>query len=206
MTEAEKRTTNIAIRASIEGIVDILGTNGAKILFKNAGLIHVFENPPGYDWNPSITIPEQASIYSEVANLLGLNGAISLWRRMGYTVLKFAVEVGHTLDAYKDLPQDEKFYKEMELFTIGSGKGRVVKNDDGSVDFDCFDCIHCAGYKTKRPMCSHYVGFIQYISDWAYGKGVYIARETKCKAMGDGTCYFQFEKIDEFTVGRVIKG
>ena len=80
MDDSEKKATNIAIRASLDGIIDILGKNGAKIIFRNAGILHVFENPPEYNWEPCVTIPEQAKIYTEISNLVGYNGAMGVWR------------------------------------------------------------------------------------------------------------------------------
>jgi predicted hydrocarbon binding protein len=194
MGDPQKKTTNIAVRASLDGIVDILGKNGAKIVFRNAGLLTVFENPPDYNWEPSITIPEQAHIYTEIANLVGYKGALGIWRRTGYSVMKCVSENGQIMSQLKGLSPVELFSKSLEFFVIGSGKGKVVRHPDGTDDFDCFDCIHCSGSTFDRPMCTHYEGFIQYIADIAFGKDVYIARETKCMARGDETCYFTLVK------------
>ena len=194
MPEQEKRTTNIAIRATIDGIIEILGENAAKIMLRDTGLLYLLENKPEYNFDPCITIPEQAMIYSSIPNLLGFTGALGVWRRIGYTVIKYAREIGRAFDTFDDLSPNEKFMRGMELFVIASGKGRLVQTEDGKVEFDCFDCIHCKGYELDRPMCSHYEGFIQYIADYAYGKNVYRAKETECKACGASTCYFRLEK------------
>ncbi len=193
-TEEVKMASCIAIRAAIDAIKEIVGDNGARILFRNIGFSHLYENPPDYSWEPCITVPEQAKIYDELVHLLGLNGAISIWRRIGYTNLKYAVEIGHVLDAFKDLEEKEKFQRGMEIFCAASGKGRLVQGDDGLVDFDCPDCLLCEHYETDRVMCSVYEGTTQYILDWAFGKGVYTVREIKCKGKGDDTCYFKVGK------------
>ncbi len=190
MGEAPKMATNMAVRAAIDGIHEIVGDNGAKILFRNIGFSHLYENPPGYTWEPCLTVPEQARIYAEVINLVGLNGGIGIWRRIGYTNIKYSVEIGHVLDAFKDLPPVEKYLRGMEIFCAASGKGKAVPRPDGLVDFDCPDCLLCEGYKTQRPMCAVYEGTTQYMVDFAFGKGVYQVRETKCIAKGDETCYF----------------
>jgi len=194
MGEAPKMATNMAIRAAIDGIHEIVGDNGAKILFRNIGFSHIYENPPGYTWEPCMTVPEQAKIYTEVINLVGPNGAIGIWRRIGYTNIKYSVEIGHVLDAFKDLPAPEKFLRAMEIFCAASGKGKLVQREDGLVDFDCPDCLLCSGHKSERPMCSVYEGTTQYMADWALGKGAYQVRETKCMARGDETCYFNLIK------------
>ena len=194
MGDEEKMATNMAIRSVVDGIHEIVGDNGAKILFRNIGMSHIYETPPDYTWEPCLTIPEQANIYNEVPNLVGLNGAIGIWRRIGYTNLKYAVEIGHVLDAFKDLEEKDKYQRGLEIFCAASGKGKPVPRDDGLFDFDCPDCLLCEGYKSERVMCSVYEGTTQYVLDWAFGKGVYMIRETKCKSMGDDTCYFEIKK------------
>ena len=191
MDDAQKRTTCLAVRASLDGIAELLGKNGAKIIFRNAGLLHVFENPPDYTWDPSITIPEQAKIYTEIADLVGYKGALAIWRRIGYSVMKCVAERGKLLVQFDGLPPLEKFSKSLELFVVGSGKGKVVHLPDGRAEFDCFDCLHCQGCDYDRPMCTHYEGFIQYLADVSFGKDVYQAKEITCKAKRDETCYFK---------------
>jgi predicted hydrocarbon binding protein len=197
MEDQPKRATKLAIRASLDGITDILGKNGAKIIFRSAGLLDVFENPPEYSWDPSITIPEQARIYTEIANLVGYNGALAVWRRTGYTVMKRVTEEMRLAEQFKDLPPLEKFSKSLALFVIGSGKGKVVEVTGKPDEFDCFDCMHCSGCDFNRPMCTHYEGFIQYIADTAFGKDAYIAREVSCMALGDKSCYFRLVEKEE---------
>lgn len=195
MIGQEKMATNLGVRGGLDAIREILGDNGTKILFRNIGLLHIYENPPEYTWEPCITIPEQASIYTEVENLVGLNGAHGIWRRIGFTTIKYIDQYGHVFDAIDNLPAGEKFNMALNMFVAGSGKGRVVVNDEGLYDLDVFDCIHCKGHKTKRPMCNHYVGHIQYIADRMFGPNVFMVRETKCKALGDETCYIAARRI-----------
>jgi predicted hydrocarbon binding protein len=194
MSEEVKMATNMAIRAAIDSISEILGQKGAGIIFRNIGFSDIFENPPDYNWEPCIPTTEQVKIYSELVNLLGLNGAMGIWRRIGYANIKYAVEIGHVLDAYEDLPKKEKFFEAERLFCLASGKGKAVANDETGSDLDIFDCLLCTGYTSDKPICSLYEGIMQYGCDWAYGKGVYIAREVKCKAKGDDTCYFVLMK------------
>ena len=82
----------------------------------------------------------------------------------------------------------------MELFVAASGKGRLIANESGPVDFDCYDCLLCHEYTSDRPMCSVYAGVMSYIADWAYGKGEYIGTEISCMGKGDETCYFTLMK------------
>lgn len=189
--EITKMTSNMAIRAAVDGVLEIMGDNGAKILFRNIGMENLYEAPPEYNLEPCITVPEQAKIYNEVVHLVGLNGAIGIWRRLGYTNIRYAHEIGHILDYFNDLPDpNERFEKGVEIFVAASGKGRIITKKSAPADFDCFDCLLCDGYHSDRPMCSVYAGVMTYIADWAYGKGKYIGTETSCIGKGDDTCYF----------------
>jgi predicted hydrocarbon binding protein len=194
MSPEERMATNMAIRAALVAIDEIIGGNATKIIFTKAGYESIYNNPPEFNFEPCIKVTEQAAIYRVIMDLMGLQGGSVLWRRIGYTAMKYAVEVGHILDSFTSLPLNEKFNKGMEIFVLGSGKGKLVMNDEGIVEFDSFDCFSCEGYNSKRPVCFHYEGAIQYLSDWALGKGVYVAREILCKAKGDDTCYVKLVK------------
>jgi hypothetical protein len=193
MTDQERLTTCISIRGCVDSIVEIMGQNGAKVIFRAAGHPEFSDQPPPYTWDPCISMEEQADLYNQVAHVVGLNGAIGIWRRIGYTAFRYADEQGHGLDSLKDLPPDEAFKKGLELYSAATGKGRVVKNDLGRYDFDVFNCSICKSFKSDRPICTAFGGVVQYVADRAYGKGAFQVQETKCMAVGDESCYFVLE-------------
>ena len=192
----EKMVSNIAIRGVLDAILEIMGDNGGRIIFRNIGLSNIYENPPPYDFNPCITERERDKIIAEVANILGLSGALGVWRRIGFIGTKYAQEMKHILDSFAEFEPDEKFFKALELWSLATGEGRIVKQDDGKFGFDVYDCLTCKIYKSERPICATTAGALQYISDWAYGEKKYIIKETKCKAMGDETCYYSLITVD----------
>ena len=195
MSDQVKMATNMSIRSAIDSITEIMGLNGTRIVFRNIGLSHLVDNPPGYTWDPCIPTTEQVRIYLELIPMVGLNGAVSIWRRIGHMNIKYVVEVGHAVDHLVSLPPDEKIQKALELFTMGSGKGKVIINEQtGAAELDLSDCLLCEGRMAQRPICSLYEGVMQYIADWAYGKRIYSARETSCMAKGDERCYFVLKK------------
>lgn len=196
MASDERMATNMAIRAAIVAIEEIMGKNATKIVFDKANKTSLFQNPPDYNFEPCIKVSEQATIYRAIMDLMGYKGGIVLWRRIGYFVMKYPVEMGHIFDSFAALPPVEKFNKGMEIFAMASGKGKLVTGPEGMSEFDCFDCFSCEGYTYTRPVCSHFEGVVQYISDWAFGKNVYLARETLCMAKGDETCYVKLVKKD----------
>jgi predicted hydrocarbon binding protein len=194
MNDEGKMATNMSIRAAVDSITEIMGENGALIIFKDAGLEELYVHPPDYNWEPCIHVDQQTQIFRAVEKLVGLTGAVGIWRRIGYKGIEYAHEIGHLLDAFESLSEDEKYLKGSEIFAAATGKGRVIVTDEGCVDFDGSDCILCEPYHSKRPVCSVYVGILQYVADWAYGKGTHVVHETQCRAMGDATCYYRLRK------------
>ncbi len=199
MAGDEKMATNMSMRAAVECVTEIMGENGARMIFRNAGIEHVYNSPPPYDWSPCIPISLQTQVYIEVANLIGLKGALSIWRRIGYAGVKSANEIGHLFDSFKDLPTDERYNKCTEVLSTAIGKGKTVMSGTGKVDFDGFDCTLCSPYYSSdinRAVCFVYTGVFQYIADWVYGKNAAQVIETKCRAKGDDTCYYQLKEAD----------
>ncbi len=196
MAEQVKMATNMAIRGAVDAMVEIMGKNGTEVLFRNAGLAHIVQNPPEYNFEPCIPTTEQIKFYMNIVDVMGLNGAISLWRRIAYTVMQYAVERGHMLDNFNALAELEKFHEGLKIFSVISGKGTSVLKDNEPDELTVPDCFMCLEYKnkTKRSMCAVYEGAIQFLADWAFGKGKYLSRETKCMAKGDEVCYFALEK------------
>ena len=125
--------------------------------------------------------------------IVGINGTIGIWRRIGYRGIQYASEICGLLRPFEVLAPNEKYLKGAEIFAMATGKGRVVQNGNG-VDFDGYDRVMCEPYRVGRSVCSAYTGILQYISDWAYGKNVYPVNETRYRAKGDDTCYYQLVK------------
>lgn len=193
MAEQTKMATCISIRGTVDGITEIMGENGAKVVLRAAGHPEYSEQPPPYTWDPCITLDEQLELYNQVAGVVGLNGAIGIWRRIAYTGFSYVDQKAHALDHLNGLAPDEVFVKGMELYSAASGKGKVIPNAAGRADFDVFNCALCKSFTTDRAMCTGFGGVMQYMADRAYGKGAFTVRETQCMAMGDKTCYFVLE-------------
>ena len=198
MTDEGKMATNMSMRAAVDCVTEVMGENGARIIFRNAGIENLYNSPPPYDWNPCIPINQQTQLYIEIADLVGLKGALSIWRRIGYAGIKSANEIGHLLDSLKDLPPDEKYNKAAGIISAAIGKGKTLMGPAGVVEFDGFDCTLCSPYYNSEfhlPVCFVYTGLLQYVADMAYGKNKAQVVETKCKAKGDDTCYYELKKL-----------
>ncbi len=194
MGEEEKTVTNISIRAAYDSLEEILGKNARNIIMRNAGLHRAIESPPDYTWDKEFTNREQLSIYQEAAKLIGKVGIQGVFRQIGFRSAEITIVKFKVLDSIKELPPDEKFDRCLEFLTSAINRGRLVKIANGTSAFDNFDCTACEGIESTKPYCSQYTGTIQFLSDWSYGKGEYIAEEVKCKAVGDETCLFELKK------------
>jgi len=187
-------TLNLIVRAEMDAVIDILGENAAAIVYRKADLIDVFNNPPEYDFEPGLTRGERARIYHEIADLVGLNGAVSVWRRLGYGATKCSDEIGGMMNYVEGADEKERFISALELYSRSMGTGRIVTDDPDGIGFDLAECFTCKGYKSPRPICSLAAGSIQYMADAVFGKKKFIVEEKTCMATGGDTCYYVLKK------------
>jgi predicted hydrocarbon binding protein len=190
----EKTVTNMAIRSAYDVVCEIVGENARDMIFRDAGLTRVLESPPNYTWDKEFTNEEQIGIYKETINLIGPVGGQGILRLIGYKAVETPVVKFGILNHMKDLPKEERLLKAVQLLQVAINKGRVIEDHNGFPAYDVFDCLICAGVESPKTFCSNHAGAIQFVTDWVYGKGVYLARETKCKAKGDETCLIEIEK------------
>lgn len=190
----ENTVTNIAIRASYDSIGQIVGERARDMIFKKVGLESVLESPPDYTWDKNFTNEQQLNIYTETVNLVGAVGAQGILRLIGYKNAETSIVKFGIFNHLEALPEAERIVKGFEFLQVAINKGRVVEQPGQLPVFDVFDCLMCAGVTSRKPYCSMYAGALQFITDWVYGKGVYLVRETKCGALGNDTCLFEVEK------------
>jgi predicted hydrocarbon binding protein len=192
--EQEKTVTNLAMRSAYETVSEVVGENARDMIFKKVGLTRILESPPEYNWDKEFTNEEHISIYAEVIDLVGAVGAQGILRLIGYRAVENPVTRFGILDHLKDLPKEERIAKGFDLLRVAINRGRVVNGTNGLPQFDVADCLICDGRTSRKPYCSNYSGSLQFITDWVYGKGIYLVREVKCKALGDDTCLFEIEE------------
>ena len=190
----EKTVTNLSIRAAFDSLGEVVGENARAIIFRGCGLTRVVQSPPPYDWNKEFTNAEQLSIFQETMKLIGKVGAQGVIRQIGYKNAANLERLG-VLAHLAGLPPEEKYTKCLELLSVAINRGRVVTDAAGRIAFDVFDCTACQGAKSDKPYCSQYAGAIQFFAEWSLGRGKYRVIETRCKAMGDDTCFLELRDI-----------
>lgn len=191
----EKTVTNLSIRAAYDSLAEVVGENARAIIFRGCGLSRLLESPPPYDWNKEFTNQQQLSIFQETIKLIGKIGAQGVIRQIGYKNA-FNLEKLNVLAHLKDLGPEEKYTKCLELLSIAINRGRVARNSAGTVALDVHDCTACQGASSDKPYCSQYAGALQFFADWSFGKAKYQVIESKCKAMGDETCFLELKERD----------
>jgi predicted hydrocarbon binding protein len=194
MTQGEKTVTNLAIRSVYDSLAEIMGEKARNIIFRAAGFSRLIGAPPEYTWDKEFTSREQLSIYQEIVRLVGPVGSQGILRQVGYKNAELLVVRFGVFDHLKDLPPEEKYEKSLELLSLGIGRGKVAKDDQGKTVFDVFNCTVCEGETSRRPYCSNYSGAISFYAGWSFGKRRFVVIETKCKAMGDDTCFFELKE------------
>ena len=117
-TDTIRMATNASVRAAIDGLKEIIGDNGTRVVFKKAGLSSFLENPPAYDFNPCITSEDQAKVFLVTTDIMGIHGAKNIFRRIGVRSLTYSSEMGRVFDVFLSLPERERFQKCLETFSL----------------------------------------------------------------------------------------
>ena len=190
---ADKTVGNIVIRLTLDASEEVLGTNGLKAILNFSKMAHLLENKPDYSFEKNFTDDEFRAVSSSFVEVLGLDGGRAIFRLIGKSIGKNTIKIGG-YESIKDLPPDEKLFKAIELYSLVSGRGKVMKEGDVIV-YDNPQCTLCAKVKHDHPICSLYNGYLDTTIEWSGVKGKKTV-ETACMAMGDKSCRFEILPVD----------
>ena len=96
----EKTVSNMVIRLLLDSTEDIMGTNGLKALLNYAKMPHLIEDKPEYNLEKNYTDKEYGTLTSNWYKILGNSGAKAVFRLIGRSSGKRAVETG-IFDSFK---------------------------------------------------------------------------------------------------------
>ena len=167
---------------------DVLGKNGLRALLNYGGMSYLIENKPDYSLEKNFTDDDFTALSTNYYKLLGASGAKAVFRLIGSTITKRVVRSG-LLDSFTKLEGFDRLYKSLELYTIASGRGRVIR-DANNIAFDVPQCTVCKDIREPAPYCTIYNGIIDELIRKSEVEGMRTV-DTKCKALGDDTCYFE---------------
>ena len=190
---SEKTMSDVSIRAVMDGIEGIMGTNGLKTILNYAKLSYLFDNKPPYSFAKNYTEEEFAALTDSIYVIVGIRGATALIRLIGREIAKFVIEQGMFASTL-ELEGEERFLKIVDIYIMVTERGRVYKEND-IIYFDYKECTGCKDKVSKSPMCSTIVGFFSECLRWVGLDDMEIV-ETKCKAVGDETCLYEIRPIN----------
>ncbi len=190
---SEKTMSDVSIRAVMDGIEVIMGTNGLKTMLNYARLSYLFDNKPPYSFAKNYTEEEFAALTNSIYVIVGIQGAKALIRLIGKEIAKFVIDQGMYTSTL-EFEGEERFLKMVDIYIMVTERGRVYKEND-ILYFDYKECTGCKDKTSKSPMCSTIVGFFTECLRWAGLEEMEVV-ETKCKAVGDETCLYEIRPID----------
>jgi len=182
---SEKTVSSIVIRLVLDSTEEIIGTNGLKALLNYAGLISFFDNKPDYSMEKNYTDEEYGKLTASWYKVLGTSGGKAVFRIIGKSIAKRSIAAG-AFESFKDLKPADKLFKMVEMFTLVSGRGSVLREGEVIV-YDNPQCTACNGHTSDTGICTGLNGVLDEFAAWAGVTGVKSV-ETKCKAKGDATC------------------
>lgn len=185
---SEKTVSNLVIRMVLDSTEEIIGTNGLKAVLNYAGLISFFENKPDYSFEKNYTDQEYGKLTASWYKVLGTSGGKAVFRMIGKASGKRSIGTG-LFESLKDLPPQEKLFKMVELFALGTGRG-TASRDGATVIYDNPGCTACADITSDTEVCTGLNGVFDEYAAWAGVTGVRTV-ETTCKAKGDASCRYE---------------
>ncbi|MBN1572438.1 MAG: hypothetical protein JW984_04495 [Deltaproteobacteria bacterium] len=185
---AEKTVTNIGMRVLLDGIEEIMGTNGLRTILKYRNVDYLLEKRPEHDFQKNYTEDEYEKIISGIYDIIGIEGSKGLIRLTGRQIARYVIKTG-MFDQTKEIEGDERIIKILEIYSMATGRGKCWQNGD-TIIFDYPECPGCKDKTTTKPMCVAIDGYFREFLDWAGFKDKKLT-EVKCKAMGDDTCMWE---------------
>jgi predicted hydrocarbon binding protein len=190
---SEKTVANAVVRIVLDGIEDVIGENGKNALLNYGKMSRLIDDKPDYSFEKNFTDGEYAAIISSIYTIIGLKGSKAIMRQVGDATARRIIDSG-VLDSVKDFKKEEKLLKALEIYVMGSGRGKVT-DEGGTVVFDNEKCTVCLNIEDGAPVCTFVNGIIDGLAKWAGVEGKRSV-ETKCKAMGDNSCRHEVLPIE----------
>ena len=104
---------------------------------------------------PNLVVRAQrARLYLEIAGIMGLNGAVGMWRRLGCAAVMCSDTICDMMNHVNGADGEEQFVHALEFSSQFLGTGNVVTDDPCGIGFELSDCSQCRGYSSTRPTCS----------------------------------------------------
>jgi predicted hydrocarbon binding protein len=200
-------TANGVMRASLEGIQDIIGSNGLKSVLNYGHLEKYIDSFPPNNEELEIPLEDLQNMYLSLKELFGSKGASSLQLRIGRENARRALENRPTMSksiklATQLIPETKKMGIVLKKFAEDVQKNILAQSGTPYVDVkeedECFLLINGANFESEgvtsqTSVCNVSVGMLQYIVEWITGHP-HDVEEIECRAMGHPADVFRVLK------------
>ena len=192
---------NALLLQALNGIEEVLGTNGLNAVLQASGLQRYIGHPPPNNLERGVLVREYAALNQAVQDFTGRAGK-GMLQRVGRASFRWAIKeqqatMGLAGIALKALPQNLR--KKAILLAVRKGLtdtmayARIkVENEGDALVFADYTCTICHGRHNADAICHLYVGSLGEAMAFATGKDFreFEIVETHCKAKGDDCCRF----------------
>ena len=192
---------NALLLQALNGIEEVLGTNGLNAVLQTSGLQRYIGNFPPHNLGQGVLVREYAQLNKAVQEFTGRAGK-GMLQRVGRASFRWAIKeqqavMGIAGIALKALPQGLR--KKAILLAVRKGLTDTlnyaqirVDNDGDSLVFIDYTCPICHERTSPDSTCHIYLGSLGEAMAFATGRDFrdFEVVETHCKAKGDPYCRF----------------
>lgn len=192
---------NALLLQALNGIEEVLGTNGLNAVLQTSGLQRYIGNFPPNNLGQGVLVREYAQLNKAVQEFTGRAGK-GMLQRVGRASFRWAIKeqqavMGIAGIALKALPQGLR--KKAILLAVRKGLTDTlnyaqirVDNDGDSLVFIDYTCPICHERTSPDSTCHIYLGSLGEAMAFATGRDFrdFEVVETHCKAKGDPYCRF----------------
>ena len=189
---------NKAYRVILEGVIEIVGSNGLKSVLNYSGLTKYLDDlPPNNSEKSGPKISEVAALSAGIEEVFGKQGARAILFQVGRMQAKWGVEENpdiaqQALSAMSGMSESDRAKVILNYTADTASKQfnsetRVQEEGD---DF-LYETASWINRKSDTPLCHSTVGFLSGLVAWAVGGNDWKVQETRCVAMGDAMCVFR---------------
>jgi hypothetical protein len=199
---AEEREVQAGVvRGVLDGIEEIAGVKGRKLVLRHANLEEYLENPPPMDDKVFVPAAHYQAICRGLLEFFGTKGARVLLIYVGEATFRRAIEglPGLFASAMKFMPGG---LKKRAVFKVSAMQIARITGVPPKIDIQrdriiihYFRCPSCDGYQSDQPVCFYECGMLMALAEWATGKK-HRATEVECAAMGHEACVFEIVEVE----------
>ncbi|MBU7014865.1 MAG: hypothetical protein HXS52_02210 [Theionarchaea archaeon] len=201
------KIANGVMKASLEGIQDIVGENGLKSILNYGHLEKYTSTLPPQNDELEIPLEDLQGLYSSLRELFGDKGADGIRLRVGKENARRALEnrpfMAKSIKmATRLIPENKKIGLALQKFSEDFQKNVPSRSGAVKVELreedDCFLLINGANFESEdvssnTPVCKITLGILQYVVEWISGNP-HEVKEIECRAAGGSADVFRISK------------